>query len=474
MAINPVLSVTVPMSVADGPMIVNTVTIHVPTANLMDGALREVARQRNVKDRVAKLQSHEDIPGFKKVMMYAHNPYIRFGVNISASVRNHLIGKVDLRNSAPLGIESEEVWDVLDNLRHSTASSSSKIEELSRLYARLDLPTAYLVTGILEKNMVKGVAASTVNKAWPGLIPTFDVQLSAKYTDRKVKKLPAFVELKYDGMRCITLVHPTGEVEFCSRSGRPIPAAKLFEADALKMAEAYKAVTAGTPYHGVVFDGELLGESFNDTVSIFRSNEVAESGRYQVFDVLPMEVMVDPAFVSEDYQARRGLLVRVMERAATSKCPISPSYQVNSKAEIWDLYNRSREMGFEGVIVKTADGRWQGKRSNDWLKIKAEETLDLTVIGAFEGEGELEGSLGGLIVDYNGEQVRVGSGFSRADRDLLFGDFLQDLEESNAGGTDFKLFGNTAEVQYQEITPAGSLRHPVFVRLRKDKDEVSF
>jgi ATP-dependent DNA ligase len=126
------------------------------------------------------------------------------------------------------------------------------------------------------------------------------------------------------------------------------------------------------------------------------------------------------------------------------------------------------------LIVKSANGLWRDKRSNDWLKIKAQETLDLTIIGGFEGQGELDGTLGGVIVDFEGEKVRVGSGFSRSDRDRLYADFQRDLKELEEGGTDFVLFGVTAEVQFQEVTPAGSLRHPVFIRLRKDKDEAKF
>ena len=38
----------------------------------------------------------------------------------------------------------------------------------------------------------------------------------------------------------------------------------------------------------------------------------------------------------------------------------------------------------------------------------------------------------------------------------------------------FEIIGLLAEINYQEVTPDGSLRHPVFIRLRKDKSEVSF
>jgi DNA ligase-1 len=64
--------------------------------------------------------------------------------------------------------------------------------------------------------------------------------------------------------------------------------------------------------------------------------------------------------------------------------------------------------------------------------------------------------LGGFIVDYKGKEVRVGSGFSDAERhDLWFSKHSQ--------------IGNIIEVKYHEVTPDGSLRHPVFGGFRYDK-----
>lgn len=454
-----------------------------PHAEQIDAVLRKLSYQRTITTRVQVLKDNEsDL--LKKVLIYAYSPYIKFGIKIDRTLRYELITMSS--QSGGLDLDEKDVWDTLDAFKNSTASSVAKAGILRSLFPRLNMQTANIVLSILEKTAVVNVSASTVNKAWPDTIPVFSVQLAQKYTDKKVKSFPQYVEIKYDGVRAASVIHPSGEVETLTRTGRPIPAAVYFHDELRRIGRAYKEVIdepAGRMFTGCVADGELCGDTFNDAVSIFRSDTPATSGSYAIFDLLPMESLTDKAFESDDFEVRRETLRKVLEAAQRdmagayvpfTRVALSGSYVANSKEEIWSLYNAARAKKIEGVIVKDPKGKWQRKRSNDWLKIKAEETEDLRVIGAFEGEGEMEGTLGGLIVDRAGVQVRVGSGYTHEVRDQLWGMFLRDLVKNDEGKTDFELVGYLAEVQYQEVTPDGSLRHPVFIRMRRDKDEVNF
>ena len=73
-----------------------------------------------------------------------------------------------------------------------------------------------------------------------------------------------------------------------------------------------------------------------------------------------------------------------------------------------------------------------------------------------EGTGKHAGKLGSVIVDFEGVEVQVGSGFSDALRDQIW----EDPEN---------FIGRVIEVRYQEETPDGSLRFPTFVCFRNDK-----
>lgn len=68
-------------------------------------------------------------------------------------------------------------------------------------------------------------------------------------------------------------------------------------------------------------------------------------------------------------------------------------------------------------MVKDPNGFYEKKKSRVWLKMKAEETEDLPVVGVFMGEAgtKNENTIGGVIVDRQGVEVRV-SGLTDAER----------------------------------------------------------
>ncbi len=132
----------------------------------------------------------------------------------------------------------------------------------------------------------------------------------------------------------------------------------------------------------------------------------------------------------------------------------APVWYANNHTEIMEYYNGVRHSGGEGVIVKNTDGEYHCKRSRNWLKIKDQQTVDAPIVGLEEGTGKYEGMLGAVIVDLDGVDVRVGSGFSDEQRKDLWFD---------------QPIGQMIEIEYHEKTPDGSLRHPRFVRFRDDK-----
>ena len=74
--------------------------------------------------------------------------------------------------------------------------------------------------------------------------------------------------------------------------------------------------------------------------------------------------------------------------------------------------------------------------------------------------------MGALVVDYKGNELRVGSGFDDTTRAAVW-----------ANPSDY--IGRIIEVKYKETTQdkktgIESLQFPVFVRFRNDKNEVSY
>lgn len=129
------------------------------------------------------------------------------------------------------------------------------------------------------------------------------------------------------------------------------------------------------------------------------------------------------------------------------------------------LLDKMVEEDKEGLIVNL-DTPYYRKRHSGILKVKRFYTMDLPIIACEEGSGRLAGILGAFVLQYKGNEVRVGTGFTNEQR-ISFWDNRD------------ALLGSLCEVKYKEIscdknTGAESLQFPVFISLRTDKDDVSF
>jgi bifunctional non-homologous end joining protein LigD len=140
----------------------------------------------------------------------------------------------------------------------------------------------------------------------------------------------------------------------------------------------------------------------------------------------------------------------------------------------------------EGVIAKKIGSVYRpGRRTRDWLKIKAVRRQDCVICGWLPGEGSRGGMIGSLALgvmrdgglSYAGN---VGTGFTEERLRMLL-DLLTPLE---APAAPFELPRPTppelrhahwvrpevvCEVEYLEFTSQGRMRAPSFKGLRQDK-----
>jgi bifunctional non-homologous end joining protein LigD len=145
-----------------------------------------------------------------------------------------------------------------------------------------------------------------------------------------------------------------------------------------------------------------------------------------------------------------------------------------------DVAVGAKELGFEGVVGKKADSRYEaGQRSRTWLKVKSVMEQEFVVGGYTAGEGGRRSTFGALSIGYyEGDRLiyagNVGSGFN--DKELAA--LLQRLKALEA---DASPFAGPAEgkprwvrpelvvqVKFAEWTQDGRLRAPVFEGLRND------
>ena len=295
-------------------------------------------------------------------------------------------------------------------------------------------------------------------------------------------------ELKLDGYRLLA-GKSKGEVTLMTRNGNDYTA--VFP----EIARAFHAL----PYDHFVIDGEVVvldaqgKPSFSLLQKRGRLTSELEIKRAAVelptsffaFDLLGFE-QFDLRGLA--LQARKDLLQQALPTVGALRfLEHIPTMGEAMLAQVGS-------MGLEGIIAKRADSPYKAGRSPHWLKIKAQRTADLVIVGYTEPQGHRAGFGALQLADYvNGQLVyagRAGTGFTDQQlveyRALLqataretppcFGPFpaaaaaaLPSEAIPETSTTTWVEPRYTCEVRFTEWTPDGLLRHPAFLRLRDDK-----
>ncbi|MFD7552386.1 non-homologous end-joining DNA ligase [Streptomyces sp. NPDC059816] len=293
----------------------------------------------------------------------------------------------------------------------------------------------------------------------------------ATLSERRAFSAQWVFERKLDGVRVLA-VREAGGVTLLSRSGRRVDDTYPEVVVALTAQERADFTVDGeiVAYRGGRTDFGLLQQRMGLT----RPAEVAASGvrvLYCAFDLLRLAGADTTAL---PLRARKSLL----RRALVYRPPLrfTPHRNEGGAALLAEACAR----GWEGLIAKRADSRYQPRRSADWLKLKCFHGQEFVIGGFTEPTGAREGFGALLLGTYAAGELRyagkVGTGF--AHRTLV--DLRARLEGLRVTGSPFA--GPVAErrprwvspqlvaqVEFAEWTRDGMLRHPRFVGLRDDK-----
>lgn len=411
-------------------------------------ALLELQQAEGSNAKKEVLAAYKDNEEFRNLLYYACHPRLTYKLSektlkVSAP---HPLDYIDFKNFFVV-CETLSKRDSMSNwLLHSViAWIANSGEAWERELYRL----------ILTKTLRLGVTHKTINKVIPGLFPEWEVQQAYPIEKYPLKEGEWFaVTEKLNGVRC---TYYRGQL--IARSG------EVFEGlDHI----AHELDT----HPGWVFDGELTlkdktglsdNEAFRKATGILNSDGDKSDVKFTIFDIVDVGDF-DSGDFSDRYSFRRRLMDAV-DFKSPNVSVLPCLYQGTDQTEIDRLLERMVAEDKEGLMVNL-DVPYKCKRHSGILKVKRFYTMDLPILRAEEGSGKYAGMLGNLVVDYKGNEVGVGSGFTDEQRKTLWEcrDFLP---------------STLVEVKYKEIsknkqTGAESLQFPVFVGLRKDKTEVSY
>jgi DNA ligase 1 len=271
-----------------------------------------------------------------------------------------------------------------------------------------------------------------------GIVP----MLAHSFTDHGHKiKYPAYVQPKLDGIRCIAVLKD-GKCTLWSRTRKPITSMPHIVGEIEAVFGKSKEL---------IFDGELYNHEFKNNfehiVSLVRQEEPADNHKdvqYHIYDVVKERPFSDRARVLNILSAEPSVHLRYV-----------PTIEIQDEGEVMANFQVFKNTGYEGAMLRNADGLYVNKRSYDLQKVKEFDDAEFEIIGIDEGRGKLAGHVGAFICRMsNGKEFLAKmSGDTGRLRDYF-------LDPSSC-------IGKKLTVKYQGLTgKEGVPRFPVGVAIR--------
>jgi bifunctional non-homologous end joining protein LigD len=272
--------------------------------------------------------------------------------------------------------------------------------------------------------------------------------MAATLTQERFTGTEWLFERKFDGIRLLAF-----------KDG---PDVRLLSRNRLPQNGAYPAIVeaiASLSVRDVILDGEATGVWG-------KPGKVA----YHAFDVLWLDGC---SVTSMPLDQRRAVLAAL---------PFRPPIERGAPLDDPKPWERACREGWEGVIAKRRDARYEHRRSPLWLKMKCEATQELVVGGFTDPQGGRVG-LGALLVGfYEGDDFvfagKLGTGF---DTKLLL-ELRAQLDTLEVFTTPFTRAVGLPRIRahwvrpeivvqaaFTEWTVHGKLRHPRLLGVRYDK-----
>ena len=411
----------------------------------------------NAKQEV--IRQHADDEWFKMFLYFALNPLLTYNLSEKTLAKNESDDAV-LANTRLIFFNNIfECCEFLSRLRGVDDATVRQVKLL--LYNHCGKSEREVYIKLLAKTLRLGVTAKTVNKIIPGLIPEWEVQQAFPIEKHPIPNGTKFwLTQKLNGVRATFY-----NGQLVARSGVPYKGLDHIIKEISWVQNA-----------GFVLDGELTlkdkgslsdNEAFRMATGILNSDDVHKMlVCFTIFDAISVRDF-ESAEPKVQYANRRIVLNELadsfVDAEYVSVLPVL--YSGTDQSKIDEYLEQMVREDKEGLMANL-DVPYRRTRHKGILKIKRFYTMDLPILRCEEGTGRLEGTLGAFVLEYKGNEVKVGSGFTDEQRATYW------QQRDSIAGT-------LCEVKYKETssdknTGLESLQFPVFVQLRTDKTEVSY
>ena len=399
-----------------------------------------IQRTGSYNDKQYLLKKNEHITGLRDILRFIYDPYFKTGIS-SAKIAKALERSKMYDVNCDTFVSWQEIIKYLK--KHNTGSDSDLAMAARFINCTKSLydsaPSSFvefsfvmeLAKAIVTQDLQIGITAKTLNTVYgANFIPIVGCMLGKKIEDIPTQKIkwPCIVTEKLDGVRRM-LIKEDGVCRLFSRSGHEDTGLSEIMAEAVYLPD------------NRMYDGELLAiGTFKDSVAQRQATNSLASTKgekhglyFNVFDMMSLDdfyngqsedtaltrkIVLAATFMDDSLQILNStdwpqyLAAFGMHQDLTHVKSVPILGFVRSMLEVEPIVAEIWARGGEGVMLNTAEGYYEIKRSSSLIKVKHTEEFTLTVIDMLEGTGKYEDKLGALVVEYKGNKLGVGSGFT--------------------------------------------------------------
>ena len=201
-------------------------------------------------------------------------------------------------------------------------------------------------------------------------------------------------------------------------------------------------------------DGELYchGKPFDEiSGAVRRQGEKPDWLEYHIFDFIPESELVNSA----RYEIWASSYWHLLNKGRVKT--VKTVYLVN-QAEADDYLEQCLEQGYEGIMLRNPEGKYEQKRSRNLHKYKKMQDAEFKIVGYREGSGKEKGLLIWQCLAPSGYLFDVRPAGSYEQRERQFAIAQRKFSSLYKG--------KMLTVQFQELTPKGIPRFPVGKAIR--------
>lgn len=332
------------------------------------------------------------------------------------------------------GINFSEFKNLVSKLNNRDLTGHNARDEIIKLMKRAEKDEwNFFYRRILIKDLRCGLSEKTINNVakrelYPNFkIPVFQCQL-AQDSEQHKKKLTGqkIIEIKLDGVRVISILHKSGNVDMFSRNGKEL---LNFGNVTSQLKECLKNNKLD---QSIILDGEIVSSNFQELMKqIYRKDNIQNNDAIlNLFDCLPFEEFkkgLSTKIQTERYKELKNWYTRNKQYIPNVKILDYKIIDLDTKLgknEFRIFNNKAVIDGYEGIMIKDPNAKYESKRSSAWLKLKPIIEISLKVKGVEEGTGRNKGKLGAITAEGedNGKnfKISVGSGFTDYQRETFW------------------------------------------------------